>query len=116
MANDLNNGYNNYQNGGIDYPNDGNVRRPMEGYDTLIRVIDRFPLRLVIVFIGLSLLLNLATFRDTLSGEGMMYATFGYIIGFVIVAAEALTGTLTRLIKDILIRIVMLAEENSAQL
>lgn len=106
-----------YNNGYDQSYADGGINRPMEGYDTLIRFIDRFPLRIVIVLIGFSLLLRLAAWSDTLSsGEAMMNASFAYIIGFFVTLAEAVWGRLTRLIKDLLIRAVMIAEENSSQL
>lgn len=109
------NGYDQNLNNG--YTGGGNdIQRPMEGYDTLIRFIDRFPLRLIIVFVGISLLLQLAGAREEMEGDAMMNATLGYIVGFFLVLAEAATGTVTRIIKDLLIRLVMIAERNSAEL
>lgn len=111
------NGYDNGANLNNVAPIDnGGISRPMETYDGLIRFIERFPLRLVICFVGLSLLLTLAGWRDTLSGDAMMKATLAYIVGFFVVLGEAVFGKLTRLIKDLLIKAVIIAEENSAQL
>lgn len=92
------------------------IKRPMETYDGLIRFVESFPLRLVIVIIGLSFLLQLASWRNTLSGDALMDATLGYIVGFFVVLGEAVCGKLTRFIKDIILRIIIRAEENSAQL
>ena len=110
------NGYDNGTNlNNVPFDRNG-FRRPMENYDGLIRFIERFPLRLVICFAGLSILMMLAGWRETLSGDAMMRATLGYIVGFFVVLGEAAFGKLTRLIKDLLIRLVIVAEENSAQL
>ena len=109
------NGYTNNDLNGTAY-DAGNVSRPMETYDGLIRFIERFPLRIVVCLVGLSLLMQLAGLRDGLSGEGILWATLGYIVGFFVVLGEAVYGRLTRLVKDLLIRAVMIAEENSAQL
>lgn len=89
------------------------IQRPAGRYDNVILFIERFPLRLVIVMAGLGLLWQLAVYRDTLTSDALMNATLGYIVGFFVVAAEAVTGFLTHIIKGLLLGIVMRAEENS---
>lgn len=92
---------------------DDTVRRPVGTYDNVIIFIERFPLRIVIFFAGLGLILTLAASCDNLSGDALFAGMLGYLVGFVLVFAELLTGKLTRLIKDMLIRIVMRAEKNA---
>lgn len=93
--------------------NGNEVRRPTGTYDNLIVFIEKFPLRLVICFAGLCMLLNLAIARDGMSGDALWGATLGYIFGFFVVLGEAVFGKVTRLIKDILLRIVISAEKNA---
>lgn len=98
---------------GDDKSHDKTIQRPAGTYDNVILFIERFPLRLVIVLAGFGLLWQLALYRDTLTSDALMSATLGYIVGFFVVVAEAVTGFLTNLIKGLLLGIVMRAEENS---
>lgn len=103
-----------YDNNGATNGND--IRRPKEVYDDIIRFIEAFPLRLVVALVGLSLLMQLAHARDSMTGMDILYATLGYIVGFFVLLGEIACGKVTRLIKDLLIRAVMMAEQNAAEL
>ena len=92
---------------------ENDIRRPVGTYDNVIVFIEKFPLRIVLVFAGLGLILNLAFARDGMSGDAAIAATLGYIVGFCIVFWELACGKITRRIKDLLIRAVMIAEKNS---
>lgn len=89
------------------------LRRPQGEYDPLVRFILWFPLRLVIVLAGLALILRLAFARDGMTGDALWGATLGYIVGFFLVLAEAVYGKLTWLIKSLLLRAVMSAEDRA---
>lgn len=89
------------------------IRRPQGEYDDLVRFIVKFPLRLFIVFGGIALLLYLAMCRDNMTGDALWGATIGYIVGFFVILGEAVYGKLTWLIKSLLLRAVMRAEDKS---
>jgi len=93
-------------------PEDG-IRRPVGTYDNVIVFIERFPLRIVVFFVGIGLIMHLAVASNDMSGDALFGAMLGYIVGFILVFAELVLGKLTRFIKDMLIRIVMTAEKNS---
>lgn len=102
----------NYSGG---YTPDGgdDIQRPSGRYDNIVLWIERFPLRIFVVLFGCSMLLRLAGSIDHMMGAQALYATLGYIVGFFVVLAELVLGKVTRLIKDILLRIVIRAERNA---
>jgi len=96
--------------------NGGDIKRPRGKYDNLILFVERFPLRLFVVIIGLSVCMNYHMHLGELTyvipgapfGASLLYLLMG-----VALFGEMFTGWLTRHIKDFIIRRIMRAEENA---
>lgn len=101
---------------GDDGTGDAELRRPTGRYGNLILFVERFPLRLFVVIIGLSICLKYYSHIRDLTYV-IPGAPFGATLLYLLMAAalfgEMLTGWLTRHIKDLIIRRIMRAEEDA---
>lgn len=92
------------------------LKRPTGKYDNVVLIIERFPLRIVILIAWLGVCLNYYSHIHELTYviPGAPFgATFLYFLMAIAWFAELVTGWLTRHIKDFIIKRVMQAEENA---
>lgn len=89
----------------------GRIKRGDFPFDSLVRLVGLFPLRIVIVLAGISLILKVSAWTDAQSGEAILLGIFCYIAGFVAIGVELLYGHLANLIRGALYYAISKAEE-----